>query len=117
MKFIKGFLFVILVSFTVLSTVKGADTSFFYESNTVNSSTAEGIHSTALAESSLNEIMLSVETNSIRFRVDSVAPTSSEGHLVSVGDFVTITGINDCRNFKFISTTGSAVVKLTYFRK
>ena len=57
---------------------------------------------------------VSVETDQIRYRLDGVAPTSSEGHLVSVGDSFEINGALLVSQFLAIKVTNNATIKVTY---
>lgn len=87
----------------------------YYESITVDNITAVGLSSAldaAVYDAYRNvKGIISVEDNNIRFRVDGTAPTTTEGFIAYVGDVIMIEGITDCRNFQFIATTGSAVLK------
>lgn len=60
--------------------------------------------------------LLTVETNSIRYRTDGTAPTTSEGHLVAAGGVIELYGRGEVKNFKAIRTASpDAVVKATYY--
>jgi len=61
--------------------------------------------------------LLTLETAAIRFRVDGTDPTASEGHLMSAGDQLTLSSINQLRKFRaFRDTDTSGVLKVTYIR-
>lgn len=59
----------------------------------------------------------SLETAQIRVRVDSTDPTSSEGHLMEVGDLIVLDTPEAIVQFAAIRTGAtSGVLKTTYFR-
>jgi hypothetical protein len=62
------------------------------------------------------EAFCTVETNSIRYRIDGTDPTASEGHVVAAGGTFTVTGTNNVKRLKMIRVSADAVVKITYFR-
>lgn len=61
----------------------------------------------------IRRVVCSVETASIRFRLDGVAPTSSVGHLMSVGDTFSIDA-EDVANFKAIKVSGTGNIAASY---
>ncbi len=86
---------------------------FDKESITV-AATAIGCTATTYLESSRAEMTL--ETAQIRFWL-SGTPTSSEGHLIEVGDVITLTSPAQIAGFKAIRTGAvSGVLKVTYFK-
>lgn len=54
-----------------------------------------------------------VETTNCRFRLDGTAPTTTVGHLLSIGDVLTLEGSLLVENFKIISTAAAAGVPVT----
>lgn len=59
---------------------------------------------------------ITVETAGMRLRFDGVAPTTSVGHLIAAGDYITIDGVENVSNIKMIRATGSdSTVNVTYF--
>jgi hypothetical protein len=59
---------------------------------------------------------LSVETASIRIRVDGGAPTSTLGHLLAIDDIVELANAYEIANFRAIRTDStSATIMITYF--
>lgn len=95
-----------------------ASEAYDYESITV-AGTAIGLTSSKLAPSSSGlptRVYISVETASVRFRMDGTDPTSTEGHILNAGDSRTISGFINLKRLKFIRTSASAVVKVTYER-
>lgn len=91
--------------------------AFSYESITVAAS-AIGFTASELAPDSVTpprQAFVTVETASCRFRMDGTDPTSSEGHLLQVGDSFNVTGTQNLYNFKAIrDTSTSAVLRVTY---
>lgn len=58
-----------------------------------------------------------VEGGPIRITLDGTTPTTSVGMLFQPGDFVTIEGEKDVKNFLAIRTTAtSATLYVTYFK-
>ena len=58
---------------------------------------------------------VTVESNTLRFRYDGTAPTTTDGHLVTAGGHFIIKGQDDIKKLRMIRTTGaSAVVQVTY---
>jgi len=93
-------------------TIEGL-TPFDYESITVADSAVSLTAGTYL-DATIAEMTL--ETAQIRIRDDGTPPTSSEGHLVEVGDTITLNSAAQIANFKAIRTgAASGVLKATYF--
>jgi hypothetical protein len=95
--------------------------SYAYESITV-ADTAIGFTTSKITDSlslyghECREVVGTVETAPIRFKVDGGTPTTDEGHLLYVGDQVICDG-KDALKFRAIrqgSTSG--VLKVTYSR-
>lgn len=61
------------------------------------------------------EATLSVETTSIRYRVDGGEPSATLGHLVLANSFLTITGLTAIKNFKAYAPSDTATVHVTYY--
>lgn len=59
--------------------------------------------------------LFTVETNSIRFRLDGTAPTATVGHLMAAGDSFLVTGDTNITNMKLIRQSADATVMVTYF--
>jgi hypothetical protein len=89
-----------------------------YESITVN--TAIGFTAAKISRAisgsgrQADYVMVTVETDQIRYRLDGVAPTSSEGHLVAAGDGFEINGALFISNFLAIKVTNNATIRCTY---
>jgi hypothetical protein len=87
-----------------------------YESVTV-ANTAIGLTASSTAAPIRNAATLTLETAQIRFRVDGTDPTSSEGHLLEIGDTLELCNQEEVKNFKAIRTgSTSGVLKVSYFR-
>jgi hypothetical protein len=86
---------------------------FAYESITV---AAIAIGGTPATYDDAVRVEITLETAQIRYRVDGTNPTASEGHLVEVGDIITLKSASQIANFMAIRTGGmSGVLKITYF--
>ena len=93
--------------------------AFDYESITLDNAT-KSLTSATLEGSGVpaQRVLITVETNSIRFRHDGTDPTSSEGHVVAVDNSLVIVGARDLRRLKMISTdAGGSTVKVSYERE
>ena len=91
--------------------VKGSDAQAF-ESVTV-AATAQALTSATVSTHTYG--VLTLETASIRFRLDGVDPTAAEGHLLQVGDTLILTSNADLLSFRgFRTGATSGVLKCTY---
>lgn len=90
---------------------------FDFESITVSGSVVT-LTASKLSPSSVSppvSALLSLETAAIRYRLDEVDPTMSEGHLLAVGDVLLLESITALRRFKAIADTGSdGTLKVSY---
>lgn len=92
--------------------------AYAYEAITV-SSTAIGFTAAKLSSAEslygrgIKEVLVTVETNPIRFTVDGTTPTSTVGHLLNAGDIYTCNG-EDATKFLAIRTGSDASIKCTY---
>lgn len=59
--------------------------------------------------------LVSVEQNTIRFRLDGNDPTSTEGNILHSGDAITIQNRKAIENFKAIAISGDARLQIHYF--
>jgi hypothetical protein len=59
--------------------------------------------------------LITVEDNSIRFRLDGTAPTTALGHLVVSGSALELQSITQIRNLKMIAAAADATIQVTYF--
>jgi hypothetical protein len=108
----------ILISVLLFANITWAD-SYDYESITV-STTAIGVTASKLSPSNSEKVKIltcSAETAQMRFRIDGTDPTSAEGHLIEIGDILTIGNYKDISLFKAIRTGGTnGVLKCTFER-
>jgi len=89
-----------------------------YESKTVSTSVVS-LTASKLEPSDappVDAVLITVETASIRVRLDGVDPTSTEGHLIAADEALLIRGINALRQFKAIrATTSDATIRISYY--
>ena len=57
---------------------------------------------------------ITVETASIRYRVDGSDATASLGHVAEPGDLILLENRNELRDFRAIRLTSSATLQITY---
>jgi len=91
-------------------------TPFAYEKITVTNSEVSMLDTTY--RNSAGAIFLTVEDNSIRYKIDGGNATTSEGHLLS-GSALQNLWLHDrhaIRNLRMIATDGNAIVHVTYYR-
>ncbi|MDO9465247.1 MAG: hypothetical protein Q7J67_08130 [bacterium] len=60
------------------------------------------------------EVFCTLETDNIRFTIDGTVPSSTVGHLLKVGESLTISNADDIKNFKCIKVTTNASLKISY---
>jgi hypothetical protein len=98
----------------------GFKPTYAFEKITVSSS-AIGITSTlvnkpsaTIGQSRLGEFALvTVETDSIRYRTDGTNPDSTTGHLLVPGDVLELDNFDDIRRFKAIRVTTDATIQVS----
>ena len=86
-----------------------------YESRTVSNSVISlnsEIYKNGLEKS--QKAMISVEVDSIRYRVDGGLPTTTQGFLVNNGDIIELQGYNDIQLFRAIRVTLDATIRVDY---
>lgn len=88
-----------------------------FETITVGTTLAVGFNATTILPVSGNlkdvpckTVFATLETASIRFRIDGVLPTSTVGHPLTVGQNLTLQDIDDIKNFKAIMQDLSATL-------
>ena len=90
---------------------RGTDYSA-YEAITVSSAAVSLTTATILGKESA---VITVETAVVRFRLDGTAPTSSEGHVLEVGDVLELDSSESMANVRFIRRDGtSATLRCSY---
>ena len=63
----------------------------------------------------VTEVYITVEDAACRWDI-AADPTASQGHILGIGDQLTITGDSDIRSIKFIRTTGSSSsLEISYY--
>lgn len=98
----------------------GAKPTYTFEKITV-SSTAIGITTTLVNRPSTTEgqsrsaeyALVTVETDSIRYRTDGTNPDSTTGHLLVAGDVLELDNYDDIRRFKAIRVTTDATIQVS----
>lgn len=100
--------------------VNGGKPTYAFETVTV-SSTAIGITSTLVTKPSTTEgqsrtaefALVTVETDSIRYRTDGTNPTAAVGHLLVAGDVLQLDNFDDIRRFRAIRVTTDATIQVS----
>jgi hypothetical protein len=82
-----------------------------YESITV-SSTAVGL--TQQKENAYDKALITCEANPVRYRLDGLAPTASEGHLLAVGASIILENKDQLIPFQAIASGSNAILKVSY---
>jgi hypothetical protein len=88
---------------TVSSTVKTLTASVYHQKSSTNAPNKIARFAT-----------ISVETDSIRYRLDGTDPDSTTGHLLQVGDVLELDSANDVAKFKAIRVSGDATIQVSY---
>ena len=58
--------------------------------------------------------VITVEDNTIRFRIDGTNPTTANGHIAYPGDVIELNSAADIAAFKAIRISADAVIQATY---
>lgn len=83
-----------------------------YEAITV-AGTAVGLTASEISGHDL--AFISLESGQIRFRLDGIEPTASEGHILEIGDVLELVGSDVLANFKAIRTgSDSGTLRCSY---
>ena len=91
--------------------------SLYYEKLTIDntvggvgftSSKILGTASTFTPVRACQEAFCTLETGPVRFTLDGTAPTTTTGHLMNIGDTLTIRNAFDIQNFRAIRTTATS---------
>lgn len=61
-------------------------------------------------------LLVTLETDNVRYTYDGTTPTATVGHLLNVGDVLTLNGHGNIRRFQAIRVTTDATLKVTYER-
>jgi hypothetical protein len=92
-------------------------TPFAYERITVTTTAVSRLNATYRATA--GAVFITVETNNIRYRIESGTPDANNGHLVIAAAYQNI-WLNDLmsiKEFRAIAVGGNAVLIVTYYRK
>jgi len=92
--------------------------TFDYESLTIGA-TAVALTSATYAPTgaiAVKRAIITVETASIRFRIDGTNPTATEGHRAKEDDIIILDNKDDIVNFRAISVTNDATIRASYKR-
>lgn len=100
--------------------VHGGKPSYEFEKITV-SSTAVGIAATKVSRPSTTAgqertaefALITVETDSVRYRTDGTNPDATTGHLLTAGDVLQLDNFDDIRRFKAIRVTTDATIQVS----
>ena len=65
--------------------------------------------------SAARKALVTVESNTVRWRADGTDPTASTGHQLAAGQSLEVWGA-DMNRIEFIRETSDATVRVTYFR-
>lgn len=99
---------------TVSNTAIGGTASKLVTANTLN---ATGNDNPYIDVKRMDEALITVETNQIRFRLDGTNPTASVGHLLGAGDSIVVSGYGNLSKLRFIRVSADATIQVTYYRK
>lgn len=114
--FVNGSLPAVSFETLTVSTVALGITAAKLVVQTVKTSSADG--PAFIDTQRLDEALFTVETNPVRFRIDGTDPTASVGHLLNVGDSITISGFSNLSRLRFIRQgAADATVQATYYRR
>lgn|SRR3990167_322122 len=88
-----------------------------FETITVNG-TAIGLTASKLtADPPPKKVVITIESNQLRYRMDGTDPTSSVGHILSPADVLILEGYSQLNNAKFIRKgILNATLSVTYLR-
>jgi hypothetical protein len=100
--------------------VNGGKPAYEFEKITVSSS-AIGISAAKITKPSTTNgqsrtaefALITVETDSIRYRTDGTNPDSTTGHLLVAGDALQLDNFDDIRRFKAIRVTTDATIQVS----
>lgn len=117
------YLLIMLVSLLCASFIYAADavtvvdwTPYAYENISVTSAAVS--RPTAEYRDAAGALFLTVEDQNINYRIDSGDPTAVLGHqIVAVYQNLWLNDPAAIRNLRMIATAGTALVKITYYRR
>ncbi|WP_438449395.1 hypothetical protein [Gorillibacterium sp. sgz5001074] len=82
------------------------------ETLTINSGTAVGL---ASIPSGATQVLITTETEDIRYWIDGSLPTAFAGHLVVAGSMIELDTSDQLTKFKAIAVSGTATLQISYF--
>lgn len=89
-----------------------------FEALAVTSGAAVSLTSTKVQAATNNVkrqyALITVEDNSVRWRADGTAPTTTVGHLAPAGTTIKLDSYAQLLNFKAIATAGAANLSVSY---
>lgn len=82
------------------------------------SSTAIGLTNvaigfTAAQVAAASRVLITVETQSVRFAYDGTTPTAANGHLVAAGGTIALTGVVSIKKLLLIRVSTDATIQVT----
>lgn len=89
-------------------------TPFEYEKITVGIAVVSRLN--AAHRIAHNAVYMTVEDNSIRYRIDGDDPDAGEGHLVLAGQNIYFVDPKSLQEFRMIAIGGNAVVIVTFYK-
>ena len=89
---------------------------------TINPTSATGVTSTLITPTSgqytgfnAKAVLITVESNTIRFRTDGTDPETDEGHPIVAGDSYIVRGGQNVKRLRFLDVSAAATVMVTVF--
>ena len=107
----------------ITNVIGGIYHPYAFESLTVSSSAiplTASVYNTVAVTSGANPlrqvqyVVITTETNSIRYRYDGTAPTASIGHLMTAGTALVLIGYDTITQFQAIASGADATIMVTY---
>ena len=83
-----------------------------FDDITVTSASAVGLTPTKIK--SYDTAFISCENGQLRYRLDGIAPTTAEGHLLNVGSALTLENTAQMLNFQAIAVSTTGDLKVSY---
>ena len=87
---------------------------FYYEKVTLSTDAVSRLNQTYREDS--KGVFVTIETNSIRFRIDGGDPDANDGHVVIAGGNVYLIDSKSVRNLRMIAVDGTATAIVTYYK-
>jgi hypothetical protein len=87
---------------------------FYYEKISVTTAAVFRLNATYRADS--NAVFITVEDESIRYRIDGGDPDINDGHVVTAGANLYMVNPKSIKELRMIGFGGTAVVIVTYYK-